>query len=142
MGQTPPRQTPPSGQTPPPRQTPPSDTTGYGQQAGYTHPTGMHTCLIFEHSFQPKRRVCRVIPAIYLVLQFSSQSSLGERLGFLHRVHLLRKLFTAYLSGDEAQDTPQSQTNNTPPSPQSNNPVSDGETVATNNSFYARFLIY
>ena len=35
------------GETPSPRDT--WDTMGYGKQAGGTHPTGMHSCLIFYH---------------------------------------------------------------------------------------------
>ena len=55
--QTPPRsrpppreQTPQGADTPPPKeQTPPCTVHAgrYGQQAGGTHPTGMHTCLIY-----------------------------------------------------------------------------------------------
>ena len=57
--QTPPQQTPlgrhPQADTPllgrhPLGQTPPGQTMGYGQQAGSTHPTGMHSCLIIVRS--------------------------------------------------------------------------------------------
>ena len=49
----------PSWQTPPQVDTPqadipwadiPPNTTGYGQQAGGTHPTGMHSCLVNNFS--------------------------------------------------------------------------------------------
>ena len=55
-GQTPPCRHPP-GQTPlpgrhPPGQTPPCAVHAwYGQQAGGTHPTGMHSCLLFSFQF-------------------------------------------------------------------------------------------
>ena len=48
---TPPEQVPPWAVTPPPRQVPPLPQQcmlGYGQQAGGTHPTGMHSCLIIN----------------------------------------------------------------------------------------------
>ncbi len=38
-----------------------------------------------------------------LLILFHFQSALGERLGFGHRVHLLRRLFAQYFAEDEEQ---------------------------------------
>ena len=49
----PPEQTPPRSRHIPPEQTPPlrKQTPAYGQRAAGTHPTGMHSCLIFFLGF-------------------------------------------------------------------------------------------
>ena len=59
-GQVPPRQVHPPGQVPPrqvhplPRQVHPHQCMlGYGQQAGSTHPTGMHSCLLMTLKKNP-----------------------------------------------------------------------------------------